>query len=140
MKVIQGKMKANNSEALPIVEVFNRVPLQLVKWTKNVDLVVARMDDFDVVLGIEFLLEHKVIPMPLTKCLIVTSSNPIVVSADITQPSRVRMISALQLKKCLSREKPTFMAIPIVDEFVKIESVPLKISNEYIDVNPSTRD
>jgi len=78
-----GKMKAMNSEALPIVGVSKRVPLQVAEWTGNGDLVVVRMDDFDVVLGMEFLLEHKVIPMPLAKWLIVTSNNPTVVSADI---------------------------------------------------------
>ena len=71
-----GKMKAVNSEALPIVGVSKRVPLQLAGWTGNVDLVVVRMDDFDVVLGMEFLLEHKVIPMPLAKCLIAPAAIP----------------------------------------------------------------
>lgn len=47
------------------------------------------------------------------------------------------MISALQLKKGLSREEPTFMAISIFDEFIKIEFVPLeiqKVLNEYVDI------
>lgn len=52
-----SKMKAVNSEALPIVGVSKRVPLKLAKWTWSVDLVVMHMDDFDVVLGMEFL-EH----------------------------------------------------------------------------------
>lgn len=51
------------------------VPLKLAEWTGNVDLVVVHMDDFDVVLVMEFLLEYKVIPMPMAKCLIVTSNN-----------------------------------------------------------------
>ena len=136
-----GKMKAVNSEALPIVGVSKRVPLQLAEWTGSVDLVVVRMNDFDVVLGMEFLLEHKVIPMPLAKCLIVTNNNPTVVPADIKQPSGVRMISALQLKKGLSREEPTFMAIPIVDESAETEFVPLEIQeilSEYVDVMPQS--
>ena len=62
-----GKMKAVNSEALPIVRVSKGVPFKIGDWTGELDLVVVRMDDFDVVLGMEFLLEHKVIPMPLAK-------------------------------------------------------------------------
>ena len=37
------------------------------------------------------------------------------------------MISALQLKKGLSREEPTSMAIPIVDELAETEFVPQEI-------------
>ena len=58
-------MKAVNSEALPIVEVSKRVSLKLGEWRGDIDLVVVRMDDFHAVLSIEFLLQHKVIPMPL---------------------------------------------------------------------------
>ena len=51
-------MKAVNSEALPIVGVSRRVPFKLGAWTEELDLVVVRLDDFDVVLGMEFLLEQ----------------------------------------------------------------------------------
>ena len=37
-------------------------------WSGLIDFLVVKMDDFDVVLGMEFLLEHQVIPMPLAKC------------------------------------------------------------------------
>ena len=36
------------------------------------DFVIVKMDDFDVVLGMEFLLEHMVIPISLANCLVVT--------------------------------------------------------------------
>ncbi|TYK11965.1 Asp_protease_2 domain-containing protein [Cucumis melo var. makuwa] len=70
-----GKMKVVNSVALPI------------------------MDDFDVVLGMEFLLEHQVIPMPSAKCLAITGSFPTVVQADIRQPNGFKMMSTIQLDK-----------------------------------------
>ncbi|KAA0065444.1 reverse transcriptase [Cucumis melo var. makuwa] len=95
------------------------------------------MDDFDVVLGMEFLLQHKFIPMPLAQCLVVTSSNSTVVQAKIKQLSGVRMISVLQLKNGFSREEPTFMAISLVDEQIEIGTVPVeirKVLNEYVDI------
>ena len=61
------EMKSVNSEVLPIVGVSKRVPFKLGTWTGEMDLVMVRMDDFDVVLGMDFLQEHKVILMPLTK-------------------------------------------------------------------------
>ncbi|XP_023550586.1 uncharacterized protein LOC111808682 [Cucurbita pepo subsp. pepo] len=105
-----GKMKAVNSEALPIVGVSKGVPFKIGDWTGELDLVVVRMDDFDVVLGMEFLLEHKVIPMPLAKCL---------------------------LKRGLAREEPTFMAIPLIEEATTEETVPEEIKevlDSYTDI------
>ncbi|KAA0049871.1 reverse transcriptase [Cucumis melo var. makuwa] len=64
------------------------------------------MDDFDVVLGMEFLLKHQVIPMPSAKCLAITGSFPTVVQADIRQPNGFKMISAMQLNESPAQEQP----------------------------------
>ena len=63
-------MKVVNSMALPILEIARKTTLNLETWSSLVDFVIIKMDDFDVVLGMEFLLEHKVIPMPLANCLV----------------------------------------------------------------------
>ncbi|KAA0050283.1 Asp_protease_2 domain-containing protein [Cucumis melo var. makuwa] len=65
-----GRMKVVNSVALPIVGLVKRTMIKLGEWKGPVDFVVVKMDDFDVVLGMEFLLEHQVIPMPSTKSLV----------------------------------------------------------------------
>lgn len=57
--------------------------------------------DFDVVLGMEFLLEHKVI-VPLTKCLLIIGPTSTVVNTKIKQPYEIKMVLALQLKKILA--------------------------------------
>ena len=54
-----GKMKAVNSEAFSIVGVSKRVSFKLGAWIGELDLVMVCMDDFDVVLEMKFLLEHK---------------------------------------------------------------------------------
>ncbi|KAA0045373.1 uncharacterized protein E6C27_scaffold316G001600 [Cucumis melo var. makuwa] len=87
--------------------------IRLGGWSGLIDFMVVKMDDFDVVLGMEFLLEHQVIPMPLAKCLVINGSAPSVVQTDLRQPDGLKMISAMQLKKGLTRDKPTFMAIPL---------------------------
>ena len=99
------------------------------------------MDDFDVVLGMEFLLEHKVIPMPLAKCLVITDHNPTVIPASIKKPGNLRMISGIELKMGLAREKPTFMAIPLMEEATTEETVPneiKKVLNSYADIMPKS--
>ncbi|KAA0047475.1 uncharacterized protein E5676_scaffold507G00670 [Cucumis melo var. makuwa] len=108
-----GRMKAMNSAALPIIRLVKRMMIRLGGWSDFVDFVVVKMDNFDVVLGMEFLLEHQLIPMPLAKCLVITRSAPFVVQTDLHQPDGLKMISAMQLEKGLTRDEPTFMAIPL---------------------------
>ena len=76
-------MQAVNSKVLPIVGISKRVSLKLGEWRGDVDLVVVHIDNFDIVLGMKFLLQHKVIPIPLTQCMVVTSSNSRVIQAKI---------------------------------------------------------
>ncbi|KAA0046480.1 gag-asp_proteas domain-containing protein [Cucumis melo var. makuwa] len=104
-------MKAVNSVALPIVGLVNRSTIKLGGWKGPVDFVVVKMDDFDVVLGMEFLLEHQVIPMPSGKCLAIFGFFPTVVQADIRQPKGFKMILAMQLDESSAQEEPSSAAI-----------------------------
>ena len=52
-------MKGVNSAALPILGIARRMRFKLGSWSGQTDFLVVKMDDFDVVLGMEFLLEHK---------------------------------------------------------------------------------
>ncbi|KAA0049999.1 uncharacterized protein E6C27_scaffold13G001780 [Cucumis melo var. makuwa] len=106
-----GRMKAMNFVALPIVGMVKRATIKLGGWKGPVDFVVVKMDDFDVVLGMEFLLEHQVIPMPSAKCLAITGSFSTVVQADIRQPNGFKMISAMQLDESRAQEEPPSVEI-----------------------------
>lgn len=55
------QMKAINSKALSMVGLARQVPFKLGSWEDHVDLVVVLMDDFDVILSMNFLVEKKVI-------------------------------------------------------------------------------
>ena len=68
-----------NSTTLPIVRLVKQTMIKLKGWSDPIDFVVVRIDDFDVVLEMEFLLEHQVIPRPLAKCLVIIGSTPTVV-------------------------------------------------------------
>ncbi|KAA0043310.1 Asp_protease_2 domain-containing protein [Cucumis melo var. makuwa] len=96
------RMKAVNSVALPIIGLVKRTVIKLGGWKGPIDFVVVKMDDFDVVLGMEFLLEHQVIPMPSAKCLVIIGSFPTVMQVDIRQPNGFKMISTMQLNKSLA--------------------------------------
>ena len=95
-------MKVMNSAALPIIGIVKQTMIRLEGWSGPVDFVVVKMDDFDVVLGMEFLLKHQVIPMPLAKCFVITGST-LSVQTDLRQPDGLKIILAMQLKKGLTR-------------------------------------
>ena len=61
-----GKMKAVNSKAMATVGAAKQVRVKLGTWVGTTDLIVVPMDDFDVVLGMKFLLEKSAIPVPTT--------------------------------------------------------------------------
>ncbi|KAA0061347.1 uncharacterized protein E5676_scaffold692G00290 [Cucumis melo var. makuwa] len=105
------KMKAVNSIALPIVGLVKRTTIKLGGWRGPVDFVVVKMDDFDVVLGMDFLLEHQVIPIPSAKCRAITGSFPTVVQVDIRQPNGFKMISTMKLDKSRAQEEPPSVEI-----------------------------
>ncbi|KAA0058239.1 uncharacterized protein E6C27_scaffold274G005640 [Cucumis melo var. makuwa] len=107
-----GRMKVVNSVVLPIIGLVKQTMIKLEGWKGSVDFVVVKMDDFDVVLGMEFLLEQ-VIPMPSARCLVITGSFPTVVQADIRQPNGFKMISAMQLDKNHAQEEPPSVKIPL---------------------------
>ena len=48
-------------------------------WQGREDFVVTQIDDFDVVLGMEFLIAHHVILMPMTNSLMIMGGDPCVV-------------------------------------------------------------
>ena len=75
-------MKIINLTALPVLGVAKRTPIKLGTWIGQTDFAIVKMDEFDIVLRTNFLLEHKVIPMPLAKSLVITGSNPIIIQKN----------------------------------------------------------
>lgn len=69
------RMKVVNSVTLPIIELAKRIMIRSGGWNGHTDFVIMKMDDFDVVLGMEILLEHQEISIPLAKCLVITEST-----------------------------------------------------------------
>lgn len=118
-----GQMKAVNSKALPILGLSRRVPIKLGHWEGKTDLVVVPMDDFDVILGMEFLLEKKAIPIPNAHNLLIMGEKPCVVPTKIMQPSEPRLLSALQLKKGVKRQEPTYVVVPLIKDGTKGEII-----------------
>lgn len=93
-----SRMKAVNSEAQPIHGVAKSVPVKLGEWEGRTNLTAVPLDDFQVILGMEFLRETKAVPMPFAGSLCMLGDHPCMVSAT-TKKTEDKCISALQLKK-----------------------------------------
>ena len=76
------------------------------------------------VLGIEFLLTHHVIPMPATSSLIIMGGDPCVVLVQNKELKETRLISTLQFKRGMKRQEPSFMVVLTRDEEGEEEDIP----------------
>ncbi|XP_022745098.1 uncharacterized protein LOC111295720 [Durio zibethinus] len=94
-----GQMKAVNSPAFAISGSSKNVMTKLGPWEGKVDITVSPMDDFDVVIGLDFMMLAQAIPIPAASCLLFLGEQPCVVPATILPKNGKKMISALQFKK-----------------------------------------
>ena len=97
------------------------------------------MDDFDVILGMDFLTEKGAIPIPATGSLLIMGETPAVVPAKVEQPPETKLLSALQLKKGVRRQEPTYIILPTIYEDTVDEVIPPEIRmvlKKYGDVMP----
>ena len=105
-------MKAINSKALTTTGLAKQVHVKIGTWEGTTDLITMRMDDFDVILGMEFLGKKGAIPIPSTSSLLIMGEKPAIVPSKVKQAIKLKLLSALQFKKGVKRQKPTFVAVP----------------------------
>ena len=70
------------------------------------------MDDFNIMLGMDFLLKHKFILMPLVKGLVVTRFNSTIIQTITHKLKEVKMMSALQMRRDLPMMNPRSLSLP----------------------------
>ncbi|OMO86347.1 hypothetical protein COLO4_21230 [Corchorus olitorius] len=117
-------MKAVNSPASTIYGSAKQVMTKLGHWVGDVDLTVSHMDDFDVVLGLNFMRVAKAIAVPSASCLLFSGDRPCVVPATILPRSGKKIISALQFKKGIKQGEPSYIVMSVCKEDGSSEGVP----------------
>ena len=104
-----------------------------------IDLIAVKLDDFDVILGMDFLVDKGGIPIPGAHSLLLMGDRPAVIGATMRPNSDVKLLSALQFKKGVRRQEPSYMAIPTTWEDGGEEVIPPQIEQvlvEFGDVMP----
>ncbi|KAK3010371.1 hypothetical protein RJ639_012596 [Escallonia herrerae] len=98
-----GRVKAINSAAQPVAGIARSVLIKIGPYEGRTNFSVVIMDDFKLILGLEFLRDTKTTVMPCTNSLVMLGNKPCVIPT-ISSRAGERSISALQLKKGIKRE------------------------------------
>ncbi|KAK2975747.1 hypothetical protein RJ640_003509 [Escallonia rubra] len=114
-----GRVKAINSAAQPVAGIARSVLIKIGPYEGRTNFSVVIMDDFKLILGLEFLRDTKTTVMPCTNSLAMLGSKPCVIPTVSTRAGE-RSISALQLKKGLKRDETTYLAMLRADSRVAI--------------------
>ncbi|XP_039017075.1 uncharacterized protein LOC120147894 [Hibiscus syriacus] len=122
-----GQMKAVNPAASTICGGVKRVSIKLGSWEGSVDFTVSYMDDFDVILVLNFMMAAQVLPIPASSCLMFMGEQPCVVPATILPHPGKKILSAIQFKKGVKKGKPSFLVFPISKEDANPGTLPKNV-------------
>ncbi|XP_073106542.1 uncharacterized protein [Elaeis guineensis] len=136
-----SRMKAVNSEARPIAGLARDVPIRVGTWSGKANFMAVPLDDFQVILGMDFLQAARVVPMPFLDALcMMGDESPCVVPVARQTLERIHQISSLQLKRRIKKGELTYVAA------LKLEMEPkdmgpfppgvLRVLQEFEDVMP----
>ena len=107
-------IKAVNSKAQKIQGIAKDVLLQVGEWKGKINLLCVPLDDFNLILGIDFFLKSKAALIPhLGGLMILEEKQPCFVPAvkgKAAKHGKAEMVSALQLKKGLRQGKETYLS------------------------------
>nr|CAD1838547.1 unnamed protein product [Ananas comosus var. bracteatus] len=135
-----SRMKAVNSKAQPIAGLAKEVPVSIGSWTSKANFRSVPLDDFQVILGMEFLQTARGVPMPFLDALCMMGDESPYVVPVVRKTTDARQISALQLKKGVKRGELTYVAALKLETGSRDETPTLpvvaKLLKEFKDVMP----
>lgn len=102
MSKCPGSLKAVNTKAQPIDGITYAVPFKVGEWAGKVNFHVVPLDDFDVILGNDFMVKAKAAVMPFLGGLLIM---------DEKQPCFVQTVDALPVKGTSRMEKLTALQV-----------------------------
>ena len=139
-----SRIKAVNSKAQRIQGIAKDVLLQVGEWKGKMNLLYVPLDDFNLILGIDFFLKSKATLIPfLGGLMILEEKQPCFVPAVkgmAEKLGKAEMVSALQLKKRLKRGQETHLAALVEIHEGHDAEVPDSVAwilKEFRDIMPS---
>ncbi|CAN6705190.1 unnamed protein product [Malus baccata var. baccata] len=113
-----GSMKTVNSTATPIVGVARNVQVDIGTWKGNINFTVVKMDDYGVVIGLEFMDKVRAFPIPFYNilCILADGRQPCLVPLEMQAKKCTQHLSAIQFAKSWKKGEATFLATLILNE------------------------
>ncbi|KAL0350187.1 UNVERIFIED_CONTAM: RNA-directed DNA polymerase [Sesamum radiatum] len=134
-----GRVKAINSAAQPIAGVAKSVLIKVGPFEGKTNLSVVVMDDFKLILGLEFLRDTRTAVLPHVDSLMLLGAKPCIIPT-LAGRNGEKNLSAMQLEKGRKRNEPSYLCTL---RFEKIEQasgpipgVVKKLLTEFEDVMP----
>ncbi|XP_027156075.1 uncharacterized protein LOC113756717 [Coffea eugenioides] len=144
LKDLGFKLKAVNSEAKPVLGVAT-VELELGPWKGWCSLMASQMDDFDLILGKDFMVANRIYPIPhLDGVMVDDDQNPGFVAA-VRLPRqkgnlRKSMVSAVQTESSLRHGEVVHVAALVGTKPDMYQEVPDAVAHgleEFADLMPA---
>nr|GEZ76749.1 Gag-Asp_proteas domain-containing protein [Tanacetum cinerariifolium] len=135
-------IKAVNSEAKPINGVSKDVREKIGELKGTINLSVVSMDDFKVVLGLEFLDLVRAFPMPFANSLcILDGGKTCMVSMKRDAKIGAKTLLAMEFKKGFNKSEPCYLAMTRLEtdegsSKVEVPKVIERVLDEFKDVMP----
>ncbi|XP_015941749.1 uncharacterized protein LOC107467224 [Arachis duranensis] len=134
-----GWFKPVNTKGEPLKGVAKKVEMTLGSWKGLVDFSVAPMDDFKIVIGLDFQRKENIIPMPYYDVICIMEKGSPCMVPTIPKVGGPPILSAMQLKKGFKKGEITYLTLLQEESTSEREDVPPKIKEvleENKDVMP----
>ncbi|XP_074282705.1 uncharacterized protein LOC141607243 [Silene latifolia] len=119
-----GSMKDVHSSAKPIQGVAKEVAIKMGDWTGKLDFTSVPMDNFNIVLGMDFLKRTPAFLASHNGSLMMIGSKPCLVKAvEGERKLKGLLLSAMQLKRGLQKGEPTYLCTVSMKEDTYVVSV-----------------
>ena len=145
LKEDTSHIKAMNSKAQKIQGIAKNVAVHVGNWKGKCNLLCVQLDDFDLILGVDFFLKAKVALLPhLGGLMFLEESMPCFVQAiqegGGKKDQQPELLSAIQLKKGLKQGLETYVAAWVEIKEGQEMEVPdsvARLLHEFADVMPT---
>ncbi|CAN6676628.1 unnamed protein product [Malus baccata var. baccata] len=113
-----GSVKTVNFAATPIVGVSRNVQVDIGTWKGKIDFTVVKMDDYGVVIGLEFMDKVRAFPIPFYNifCILDDGRQPCLVPLERQAKKCTQHLSTIQFAKSWKKGEATFLATLILNE------------------------
>ncbi|KAF7821490.1 Transposon Ty3-I Gag-Pol polyprotein [Senna tora] len=124
----RGWLKAVNSDPIEIFGVARGITVSLGELNGPVDFFVVTMDDYPIVLSMEFSDKLKAVLVPFANTMCISEEgNTSIVPLEREAKIKAKSISAMQLAKGMEKGQPTYVAAIKEEEGPLSGSVPEKV-------------